>query len=142
MSFHDVIIICFDLPAGKPLHMCIDKAMATIVIGWNGSDHYVPTIHLSAPDVQQWNLNFITIYSQNLLDITSDMEREHLSEVAKNKLDELEVTPKAAVQLFSSTPVAPVACARTATRHKKEGSSHLYNYILSWDYWLWNNFLY
>ena len=97
----------------------IDKAMAPIVTGWNGSDHYVPTFHLSAPEVQQWNLDCI-IYSQNSLDIISGMEREHLSEVAKNKLDELEVTLKSAVQLFSCTPVAPAACARTATRHKKK----------------------
>ena len=31
----------------------IDKAMVPIVIGWNGHDHYVPTIHLSAPEVEQ-----------------------------------------------------------------------------------------
>ena len=98
----------------------IDKAMVPIVIGWNGSDHYVPTIHLSAPEVEQWNLDCITIYSQNSLDIISGMQREHLSKVAKNKLDELEVTLKSAVQLFSCTPVAPVAGARTATRHKKK----------------------
>ena len=23
MSFHDIMIVCSDLPAGKPLHMCI-----------------------------------------------------------------------------------------------------------------------
>ena len=98
----------------------IDKAMAPILIGCNDSGHYVPTIHLSAPEVEQWNFDCITIYSQNSLDIISGMEREHLSEVAKNKLDQLEVTLKSAVQLFSCTPVEPVAGARTATRHKKK----------------------
>ena len=61
----------------------IDKAMAPIVIGWNCHDHYVPTIHLSALEVEQWNLDCITIYSQNSLHIISGMQREHLSEVAK-----------------------------------------------------------
>ena len=97
-----------------------DKAMAPIVIGWNGHDHYVPTIHLSVPEVKQWNLDCITVYSQNSLDIISGIKREHLSVVTKNKLDELEVTLRSAVTLFSGTPVAPVAAARTATRHKKE----------------------
>ena len=98
----------------------IDNAMVPIMIDWNGHDHYVPIIHLSAPEEEQWNLDCITIYGQNSLDITSGMEREHLSEVAKNKLDELEVTLRSAVQLFSGTHVAPVAAARTATRCKKK----------------------
>ena len=102
-SGHDIL-----LPDADTLNR-IDKAIAPIVIGWNGSDHYVPTIHLSVPEVQQWNLDCITIYSQNSLDNISGMEREHLSEVAKNKLDELEVTLKSAVQPFSCTPVAPLA---------------------------------
>ena len=97
----------------------IDKAVVPIVIGWNGHYHYVLTIHLSAPEVEQWNLDCITIYSMNSLDIIPGMQWEHLSEVAKNKLDELEVTLRSTVQLFSGTPVAPVAAAITATRHKK-----------------------
>ena len=115
----------------------IDKAMVHIVIGWNGHDHYVPTIHLSAPEVEQWNLECITIYSQNSLDIISGMQREHLSEVAKNKLDELEVS--------SSTFFWYICCTsgsyKNSNQAQKEVRSHLYNYISSWHYWLWNNFL-
>ena len=71
--------------------------MVPIVIDWNCHDHYVPTIHLPAPEIEQWNLDCITIYSQNSLDIISGMQRVHLSEVATNKLDELEVTLRPAV---------------------------------------------
>ena len=102
----------------------IDKAIAPIVIGWNGHAPIMfHTIHLSLPpEGEQWHLDCITIYSQNSLDNISGVQREHLSEVAKNKLDELEVTHRSAAQLFlvDLLSVAPVAAARTATRCKKK----------------------
>ena len=32
MSYHDIMIICSDLPVGKPLHMCIGTAMVHLHI--------------------------------------------------------------------------------------------------------------
>ena len=32
MSLHDIMIICSDLPVGKPLHMCIGTAMVSLHI--------------------------------------------------------------------------------------------------------------
>ena len=46
-SGHDILLP--DADTWNRIH----KAMAPIVIGWNGHDHYVPTIHLSAPEVEQ-----------------------------------------------------------------------------------------
>ena len=35
MSFHDVTIICFDIPAEKPLHMCIRNITVCLHICWH-----------------------------------------------------------------------------------------------------------
>ena len=67
-SSHDILI-----PDDKIFDK-LDKALVPIVIGLNGRDHYVPTIHLSAPELEQWNLDCLNVFSQASLDIIEGME--------------------------------------------------------------------
>ena len=46
-SGHDILLLDVDK------WNRIDKAMVPILVGWNGHDHYVPIIHLSASEVAQ-----------------------------------------------------------------------------------------
>ena len=68
----------------------LDKTLAPCIIAWNGSSHYVPTIHLSSPELAQWNLDCLQVFNMASLDILQKMDRQHIGEQGKVLLSELE----------------------------------------------------
>ena len=116
-SGHDILI-----PDDKIFDK-LDKALAPIIIGWNGRDHYLPTIHLTAPELEQWNLDCLIVFGQASLDIIEAMDRMNLSDIAKNKLSELKVCLKSTVGYFSSTPFPPLAKKKAKPNRKEVPSS-------------------
>ena len=84
----------------------ISKPLVPVVIGYNGRDHFCPSVHINVLEIQQWNLDIISSFCRAANEVIQEIDRKHISDAAQNQLDKLQHVIMESIPIFSGTSLA------------------------------------
>ena len=90
----------------------IYKKDVPIVTTHNGSNHFAPTIIMTAPEAQQWMLDTISTLGKCMLDICQTVHTNYITDTAHVQLEVLKKAMTNSLTVFVGAPPAPAAGSR------------------------------
>ena len=100
----------------------IYKKGAPIVIAHSGSNHFIPTIIMNAPEAQQWLLDIIATLGKCMLDICKNIDTNYITDTALVQLEVLKKAMTDSISVFVGAAPTPVAGTRAKShRGRRRG---------------------
>ena len=94
----------------------IDRQGMPVVIGYNGIDHFVPSIILSTVEYNQWKLEILVKLSEASLDVLEDIDLSQVSPEISAHLGTLKQNLSTTTELCSERTLPTVAAAAAKVR--------------------------